>query len=372
MALRIAVGGFLHESATFVDQPTTWDDFARTGPWPGACEGEAMLDDPRGAEHRRFPASSMRRARPGHDDRSRSHGRMAQPAGPVTAHAFERMSATLVDGYRRSGADVIFVELHGAMVADELRRRRGRAAAPHPRRGRPRCAGRRHARPARQHVRPDGRDDQPALGLPHLSACRLGRDRPRASRAGSTARSRGDRAPRRRCAACRSSIPVTAGCSLISPVKELYETLGSDRGRDRRPSQLHARLPAGRHRGLRPGRVRLRRRSGDRASARSIARRRGDRRRAGLRRAARAAGRRSGRECDRAFRPTRTSRWCSPTRRTIPARARRRTPPASSRNCWRRARRARSSASSMIPELAAAAHAAGLGAHLNTPIGGGP
>ena len=43
---------------------------------------------------------------------------MAQPAGPVTAHAFERMSAALVDGYRRSGADVIFVELHGAMVAD--------------------------------------------------------------------------------------------------------------------------------------------------------------------------------------------------------------------------------------------------------------
>ena len=35
---------------------------------------------------------------------------MAQPAGAVTAQAFERMSATLVDGYRRSGADVIFVE----------------------------------------------------------------------------------------------------------------------------------------------------------------------------------------------------------------------------------------------------------------------
>ena len=43
MALRIAVGGFMHESTTFVDQPTTWDDFARTGAWPGACEGEAML-----------------------------------------------------------------------------------------------------------------------------------------------------------------------------------------------------------------------------------------------------------------------------------------------------------------------------------------
>ena len=44
---------------------------------------------------------------------------MAKPAGPVTAHAFERMSAALVDGYRRSDADVIFVELHGAIVADE-------------------------------------------------------------------------------------------------------------------------------------------------------------------------------------------------------------------------------------------------------------
>jgi microcystin degradation protein MlrC len=44
---------------------------------------------------------------------------MAQPAGAVTAHAFERMAATLVDGYRRSNADVIFCELHGAMVADD-------------------------------------------------------------------------------------------------------------------------------------------------------------------------------------------------------------------------------------------------------------
>ena len=34
MALRIAVGGFMHESATFVDTPTTWDDFARTGAGP--------------------------------------------------------------------------------------------------------------------------------------------------------------------------------------------------------------------------------------------------------------------------------------------------------------------------------------------------
>src|SRR5687767_9277920 len=101
--MRIAVGGFLHESTTFVDQPPTWDDFARAGPWPGACEGDAMLatleglnlglpcfvDEARKAGHTIFPVAWG----------------MAMPAGPVTAHAFERMSAALVDGYRRSGAD---------------------------------------------------------------------------------------------------------------------------------------------------------------------------------------------------------------------------------------------------------------------------
>ena len=117
MALRIAVGGFLHESTTFVDQPTTWDDFARSGAWPGACEGEAMLETLDGLNMGISGfVDEMRKA--GHTIVPTTWG-MAQPAGPVTAHAFERMSAALVDGYRRSGADVIFVELHGAMVADE-------------------------------------------------------------------------------------------------------------------------------------------------------------------------------------------------------------------------------------------------------------
>jgi len=116
MALRIAVGGFMHESATFVETPTTWEDFARTGAWPGACEGEAMLDT----------LAGLNVGLSGFVDAVRKAGHaivpiawtMAQPAGAVTAHAFERMSATLVDGYRRSGADVIFIELHGAMVAE--------------------------------------------------------------------------------------------------------------------------------------------------------------------------------------------------------------------------------------------------------------
>src|SRR5262249_62123805 len=40
--MRIAVGGFMHETNTFVPTPTTWDDFVRAGPWPTLTEGEAI------------------------------------------------------------------------------------------------------------------------------------------------------------------------------------------------------------------------------------------------------------------------------------------------------------------------------------------
>jgi microcystin degradation protein MlrC len=117
MPLRIAVGGFMHESATFVDTPTTWEDFARTGAWPGACEGEAMLKTMDGLNIG-LPSFTDEVRKAGHEVVPIAWT-MAQPAGAVTAHAFERMAATLVDGYRRSNADVIFCELHGAMVADD-------------------------------------------------------------------------------------------------------------------------------------------------------------------------------------------------------------------------------------------------------------
>src|ERR1043166_2509482 len=220
--LRIAVGGFLHESATFVDRPTTWEDFARTGPWPGACEGQAMLDT----------LDGLNIGISGFIDEARSAGHtivpvawgMAQPAGPVTAHAFERMSATLVDGYRRSGADVIFVELHGAMVADEFDDAEGELL---------------------RRIRAVAGPDVPIVGTldlhvnmsdlmvattnllsayrtyPHVDWGETGR---RVARWLDRALAWGPR-PGKAMRRMPFLIPVTAGCSLISPAKELYETL---------------------------------------------------------------------------------------------------------------------------------------------------
>jgi len=222
MALRVAVGGFMHESATFVDTRTTWEDFARTGPWPGFCEGEAMLEIMEGLNIG-LPCfvDEMRKA--GHEVVPIAWT-MAQPAGPVTAHAFERMSATLVDGYRRSGADVIFVELHGAMVADTFDDAEGELL-----------------RRIRAVVGPD----VPVVGTldlhvnmsdlmvettnllsayrtyPHVDWGETGR---RVARWLDRTIAWGPR-PAKAMRRMPFLIPVTAGCSLISPVKELYETL---------------------------------------------------------------------------------------------------------------------------------------------------
>src|SRR5205085_2797645 len=44
----------------------------------------------------------------------------AMPGGKVTSDAFERMAQMMVEGLRREPPDAIFLELHGAMVAERF------------------------------------------------------------------------------------------------------------------------------------------------------------------------------------------------------------------------------------------------------------
>ena len=221
--MRIAVGGFLHESATFVDTPTTWDDFARTGAWPGACEGAVMLKTLVG----------LNLGLPGFVDEVQRQKNgveivpvawaMAQPAGPVTTQAFEYMCGKLVEGYRAARADVIFVELHGAMVGEGFDDAEGELL---------------------RRIR-DAVGDVPIVGTldlhtnmselmlattnllsayrtyPHVDWGETGR---RVARWLDRTLSWG-RQPARALRRIPFLIPVTAGCTLISPTKEIYETL---------------------------------------------------------------------------------------------------------------------------------------------------
>jgi len=111
--MRIAVGGFLHETNTFVARPTTWDDFVEAGPWPGATSGEPVLRTFRGINLAiAYFMDAAEKA--GHTMVPLAWGG-AMPAGRVTDDAFERMWDLTRAGLR-APVDAVFLELHGAMV----------------------------------------------------------------------------------------------------------------------------------------------------------------------------------------------------------------------------------------------------------------
>ncbi len=113
---RIAVGGFLHETNTFVPALTLWDAFAQDGAWPGAMEGEAIFAKLAGLN---LGISGFM-----HEATLRGHEvlplawAMAQPSGTVSRETFERGCAAIVDRLRGERVDAVYIELHGAMVAE--------------------------------------------------------------------------------------------------------------------------------------------------------------------------------------------------------------------------------------------------------------
>jgi len=114
---RIAVGGFQHETNTFAALPATLADFEAPDAWPGLVRGEAMFAAVRGIN---LPAA-------GFIDEARAGGcRLlplawcsAQPSGRVTRNAFETICGMLLDDLAAcSSLDAVYLDLHGAMVAE--------------------------------------------------------------------------------------------------------------------------------------------------------------------------------------------------------------------------------------------------------------
>ena len=114
---RIAIGGVQHETNTFAASRATFEDFVHADAWPGLCRGGALIEVTRGIN---LPIS-------GFIDQARSDGHVlkplvwcsAQPSGPVTRDAFERIAYVLLEDL--AGAlpvEAVYLDLHGAMVAE--------------------------------------------------------------------------------------------------------------------------------------------------------------------------------------------------------------------------------------------------------------
>ncbi|MCM2310147.1 MAG: M81 family metallopeptidase [Steroidobacteraceae bacterium] len=114
---RIAIGGFQHETNTFSAVPATLADFEAPDAWPGLTRGADLFDAVAGIN---LPAAGFVQ-----EARRLRHSLLpltwcaAQPSGKVTRDAFERIAGLLVDDLRAQGSvDAVYLDLHGAMVAE--------------------------------------------------------------------------------------------------------------------------------------------------------------------------------------------------------------------------------------------------------------
>ncbi|WP_376090070.1 M81 family metallopeptidase [Roseomonas sp. CCTCC AB2023176] len=120
--MRIAIGGFLHESHSFAPLPTTWRDFAEPGGWPAPQRPATLLDALRNSA---APASgAIQTAEKAGLTPVPLAWAFANPAGPVTAEAFERIAAWLIADLTAAldagPLDAVYLDLHGAMVAEHF------------------------------------------------------------------------------------------------------------------------------------------------------------------------------------------------------------------------------------------------------------
>jgi microcystin degradation protein MlrC len=119
--MKIAVGGFQHETNTFAPLRATWDDFARADAWPGFVRGPELIKAVSGYN---IPIA-------GAIERLQALGHeivplcwcSAPPSSYVERDAYEKVAAAMLDDLAAHGAaegkiDGIYLDLHGAMVAE--------------------------------------------------------------------------------------------------------------------------------------------------------------------------------------------------------------------------------------------------------------
>jgi len=117
--MRIAVGGFQHETNTFAPTRADYAAFESGGGWPPLTFGDAIAPRLEGAN---IPAAGAIGAlhAAGHATVGLAWG-AASPSAQVTKDAFERIGGAIVSRLADAGpVDGVYLDLHGAMVADHL------------------------------------------------------------------------------------------------------------------------------------------------------------------------------------------------------------------------------------------------------------
>lgn len=117
--MRIAIGGFKHETNTFAPSKATWEDFSKGYSYSPMVSGDAVFKAVSGAN---IPVAGFIA-----EAQKRGHTLIAttwcaaSPSAHVTEDAFERIAAMIVAGIREAlPVDAVYLDLHGAMVTEHL------------------------------------------------------------------------------------------------------------------------------------------------------------------------------------------------------------------------------------------------------------
>ncbi len=116
---RIAIAGFLHETNTFVDRRTGMDAFVTADAWPGLVQGNALLQAVAGTN---IAIAGFIQEAAAHDhELVPLLWTSANPSGLVTQHAYEKIWSMLARELEQAmPVDALFLDLHGAMVAEHI------------------------------------------------------------------------------------------------------------------------------------------------------------------------------------------------------------------------------------------------------------
>ncbi len=109
----IAIAGFQHETNSFSHLSADLPEFEMADSWPPFLRGEAVLTQTRGMN---LPIAGFIAAA-----KAELHPILwcaAEPSGPVTARAFDSICREILDGITQARPDAIYLDLHGAMIAD--------------------------------------------------------------------------------------------------------------------------------------------------------------------------------------------------------------------------------------------------------------
>lgn len=119
--MRIAVGGFLHETNTFAPSKATWDDFAGPTAWPGLLKDFTRFRNSDGGAMNIPAAGFIEAATKEGAEIVPLLWTIASPSAHVTADAYERITAILLnDLAAQLPVDAVYLDLHGAMVTEHL------------------------------------------------------------------------------------------------------------------------------------------------------------------------------------------------------------------------------------------------------------